>query len=44
VRDRLLAPAQILAAVEKYTEDNPGLRGKDMPDIVFAALGDTCRP
>ncbi len=43
VRDRLMPPPQILALVEKYAEDNPGLRNKDMPDIVFAALSQTCR-
>jgi hypothetical protein len=32
-----------VASVERYTEENPGLRGKDMPDIVFAALGPLCR-
>jgi membrane protein len=43
LRERLIAPAQVVASVERYTEENPGLRGKDMPDIVFAALGPLCR-
>jgi hypothetical protein len=43
VRDRGITTAQVLALVEKYTESQPGLRGKDMPDIVFAALGEACR-
>jgi hypothetical protein len=42
VRDRLMAPPQILALVERYAEDNPGLRGKEMADVVFAALSHDC--
>ena len=34
---------KIVGAVEKYVEDQPGLRDKDMPDIVFIALGPFCR-
>ncbi|MGH7278882.1 MAG: hypothetical protein ACREJG_09345 [Candidatus Rokuibacteriota bacterium] len=43
VRERLMAPPQILAVVERYAQDHPGLLGKDMPDVVFAALTDACR-
>jgi hypothetical protein len=43
LRDRLVGHDKILAAVEKYVEDQPGLRSKDMPDIVFVALGPFCR-
>ena len=43
VRDRLVGHDKILAAVEKYVEDQPGLRTKDMPDIVFVAVGPFCR-
>jgi hypothetical protein len=43
LRDRLIGTVQILAAVERYVEENPGLRGKDMPDIVFVAVGPLCR-
>ena len=43
VRDRGLTPAHVLALVEKYTDGQPGLRGKDMPDVVFAALSEACR-
>ena len=43
VRDRGITTAQVLGLVERYTESQPGLRGKDMPDIVFAALGEACR-
>jgi hypothetical protein len=43
LRERLLPIAQVAALVEKYTETHPGLLGKDMPDIVFAALGGDCR-
>lgn len=43
VRDRLIPPAEVHAIVERYTESHPGLRGKDMPDIVFAALAQHCR-
>ena len=43
LRDRLVGHDKILAAVEKYVEDQPGLRTKDMPDIVFVAVGPFCR-
>jgi hypothetical protein len=43
VRDRGLTAAQVLTLVERYTDGQPGLRSKDMPDIVFAALGEVCR-
>lgn len=32
-----------LALVEAYAEDVPGLRTKEMPDFVFAALIQRCR-
>jgi hypothetical protein len=44
VHDRSIPQAQVLALVEKYAADNPGLRTKDMPDLVFAALAQRCRP
>src|SRR5262245_15832810 len=43
LRDRLIGHDRIVAAVEKYVEDQPGLRDKDMPDIVFIAIGPFCR-
>ena len=43
LRDRLVGHDKIVAAVEKYVEDQPGLRSKDMPDIVFVAVGPFCR-
>jgi len=43
LRDRLIGHDRIVAAVEKYVEDQPGLRSKDMPDIVFIAIGPFCR-
>jgi hypothetical protein len=43
VRERLMAGSQILTIVEQYAQDNPGLLGKDMPDVVFAALTNACR-
>ena len=43
LRERLLSPPQIFATVERHVEDNPGLRSKDMADIIFAALSLTCR-
>jgi hypothetical protein len=43
LRDRLIGPEKILAAVERYVTDEPGLRSKDMPDIVFVALTPLCR-
>jgi hypothetical protein len=43
VRDRLLPYAKIVEAAERYVRDNPGLTGKDMPDIVFAVLAAECR-
>jgi hypothetical protein len=43
LRERLVPPPQIFALVERHVEDYPGLLGKDMSDIVFAALSLTCR-
>jgi len=43
MRDRLLSPPQLFAVVERHVEDNPGLGGKDMADIIFSALAHTCR-
>ena len=43
LRDRLIGPDRILTAVERYVTDEPGLRTKDMPDIVFVALAPLCR-
>src|SRR5262245_62876952 len=43
LRDRLIGHDKIVAAVEKYVADQPGVRSKDMPDIVFIALGPFCR-
>ena len=43
LRDRLVGRDKLVAAVEKYVEDQPGLRSKDMPDIVFVAVGPFCR-
>lgn len=43
LRDRLIGPDRILGAVERYVSDQPGLRTKDMPDIVFVVVGPLCR-
>jgi hypothetical protein len=43
LRERLIGPDRIVAAVERYVADEPGLRTKDMPDIVFVALTPLCR-
>jgi hypothetical protein len=43
LRERLLSPARIAAAVDSYVRDNPGLSGKEMPDVVFAVLTAECR-
>jgi hypothetical protein len=43
LRERLLLPPQIFQIVERHVEDNPGLRSKDMADIIFAALSLACR-
>ena len=43
LRDRLIGHDKVVAAVEKYVEDQPGLRSKDMPEIVFIAIGPFCR-
>jgi hypothetical protein len=43
LRERLLPYAKVVAAVEAYVRDNPGLVSKDMPDIVFAVLTAECR-
>ena len=42
LRDRLVSEAQIGAVVAKYVADNPGQSGKDMTDLVFAALTQDC--
>ena len=43
LKDRLIGHDRIVAAVEKYLEDQPGVRSKDMPEIVFVAIGPFCR-
>jgi len=43
LRERSMTATQVLSLVERYAEDNSGLRGKDMPDLVFAALTQRCR-
>ena len=43
LRERLIGPEKILTAVERYVDDAPGLRSKDMPDIIFVAIGPLCR-
>jgi len=43
LRDRLVGHDKIVGAVEKYMEDQPGLRSREMPDIVFVAFGPFCR-
>jgi hypothetical protein len=43
LRDRLIGPDKIVGAVERYVAGEPGLRTKDMPDIVFVAVGPLCR-
>ena len=43
LKDRLIGRDRIVTAVEKYVEDQPGLRSKDMPEIVFIAIGPLCR-
>jgi hypothetical protein len=43
VRDRGLTGDQVLGLVDRYAADHPGLLGKDMPDVVFAALTRACR-
>jgi len=43
LRDRLVGHDKIVGAVEKYVEDQPGLRSREMPDIVFVAFGPFCR-
>ena len=43
LRERLLPYGKIVAAVEAYVRDNPGLVTKDMPDVVFAVLTAECR-
>jgi hypothetical protein len=43
VRDRAVPAPRMTEIVEKYVNDHPGLTGKDMPDIVFAALSQDCR-
>jgi hypothetical protein len=43
LRERLIGPERIVDAVERYVADEAGLRSKDMPDIVFVAVGPLCR-
>ncbi len=43
LRDRLMLPPQVYTLVERHVTDNPGLQSKDMADIVFSALSQTCR-
>ena len=43
LRERLLSSEQVYALVERHVDANPGLAGKDMPDLVFSALADACK-
>jgi hypothetical protein len=43
LRERLLLAPQTFTIVERHVEDNPGLVSKDMADIIFSALTQTCR-
>ena len=43
LRERLLSSEQVYALVERHVDANPGVAGKDMPDLVFAALADACK-
>ena len=43
LRDRLMLSPQVYTLVERHVADNPGLLSKDMADIVFSALSQTCR-
>lgn len=43
VRDRPLPEDRVAALVEAYVDDNPGQWGKEMTDLVFAALTLACR-
>jgi O-acetylserine/cysteine efflux transporter len=43
LRDRLILSPQIFAIVEKHVADSPGLATKDMADLMFSALSETCR-
>jgi hypothetical protein len=43
LRERLIGPDRIVGAVERYVADEPGLRTKDMPDIIFVAINPLCR-
>jgi hypothetical protein len=43
LRERLLLPPQVFALVDRHVEDNPGLLGKDMADLIFSALAPACR-
>ncbi len=42
LRERLPSEAQIVAIVEEYVAENRGQSGKDMTDLVFAALNHDC--
>jgi hypothetical protein len=43
LRDRLILPPQVFSAVERHVEENPGLAGKEMADLIFSALTHACR-
>ena len=43
LRERLMLSPQVFTIVERHVDDNPGLVSKDMADIIFSALSQTCR-
>jgi O-acetylserine/cysteine efflux transporter len=43
LRERLMLSPQVFTIVERHVDDNPGLVSKEMADIIFSALSQTCR-
>ena len=43
LRDGVVLLPEVYALVTRHVEDNPGLQGKDMSDVIFSTLSQACR-
>jgi hypothetical protein len=43
LRDGVVLLPEVYALVSRHVDDNPGLHGKDMSDLIFSTLSQACR-
>ena len=43
LRDGVVLLPEVYTLVTRHVEDNPGLQGKDMSDLIFSTLSQACR-